>query len=355
MDILVSKYSTEECRTTILPALTQILKITVPLILAVGFLIQAYFPPPPNSAGNLVSVFLICIAATSFASFNLYAIILSKEKKFSDMALARLLRSGVAIAAQLAFVFIGKAYFLFVGEIVGRVTGFIYVRQSVGKCKKGNWKSFVQIFKEHRSLILYGFPAQVINSAALNLYPIILASSYPAKLVGVYFIVHKMVATPVTLIAQSISLALMGDIGKHLPHNKKAVWAEIIKVFIILLPLGALFFSLLWLGIDKFSGVIFGPGWEGTSDIVLLLMPLLILQFSTTPFSQLLNLLGRSRSQLTWDAARLVLVVVSIVGPSMLVAKPEIAFQYTLAIHSFGSAALYILHMILIRNALTGK
>lgn len=359
LDVLVSRYGEEECTRRILPALAQMLKLTVPLLLALACLAQLLFPPPAGAAAMPVGALLIGVAATSFASFNVYAILLSKQRKFSAMAGARMLRACVAIAAQLALVFPGKAVLLFVGEVVGRVLGSLCMRRSTGGWREGSWQGFVQVFKEHLELVKYGFPALLLNSAALNLYPILLSASYPPRLVGVYFLVHRMVATPITLVAQSISVALLGDIGRHLPHNKPALRAEVLRVFLLLLPLGLLFFGLLWLGMDRFSHLLFGPGWDGAGDIVLLLIPLLALQVSTTPFSQLLNVLARSGRQLAWDAARLTLVLASVAGPRLLALQPEQApehaFRLTLAIYSFGSAALYLVHMLLIRNALSDK
>ncbi|GAB2457542.1 hypothetical protein GCM10027082_05110 [Comamonas humi] len=359
LDVLVSRYGEEECANRILPALAQMLKLTVPLVLAAACLVQLCFPPPAGAPGVAVGAVLICLAATSFASFNVHAIFLSKQRRFSAMAAARLLRSGSAIAAQLALVFFGKAVFLFVGELIGRVLGSLAIRRSSGRShqggQRGDWQGFVQVFKGHLELVKYGFPALLLNSAALNLYPILLSASYPAQQVGVYFLVHKMVATPITLIAQSISVALLGDIGRHLPHRKSALRSEVLRVFLLLLPLGLLFFGLLWLGMERFSHLLFGPGWDGASDIVLLLIPLLALQVSTTPFSQLLNVLARSGWQLAWDAARLALVLGSVAGPLLLALEPAQAFRLTLAVYSFGSAALYLVHMVLIRHALSDK
>ncbi|WP_180178801.1 lipopolysaccharide biosynthesis protein [Acinetobacter sp. YH01013] len=303
-----------------------------------------------NLFNVLVSI-LIMLGAFSFAIFDTINITNIRDNNISLSNKARVSRSLTSVLFQVFFNFLPKVG-LFLGEIIGRLFGLLILSKK--KYYILNIKEGFDFFKENFIYIKYIVFANFINSLGANIYPILVMVFYDPILVGKYFFIHKILAAPISLITQSISISILGDFNKLIKQQKDVLIRNLNKVSLILFFLSSIVFLLFGFFVGFFEEILFGDTWKGSSIFIFLLIPLLVGQSSFSPFSQLLVLLGGEKKQLIWDLSRVILIF-SLVIMVNIFDFIEVSFHTLLLIYSILSFIFYIIHYLMIIGQINGK
>lgn len=303
-----------------------------------------------NLFNVLVSI-LIMLGSFSFAIFDTINITNIRDNNISLSNKARVSRSLTSVLFQVFFNFLPKVG-LFLGEIIGRLFGLLILSKK--KYYILNIKKGFDFFKENFIYIKYIVFANFINSLGANIYPILVMVFYDPILVGKYFFIHKILAAPISLITQSISISILGDFNKLIKQQKDVLIRNLNKVSLILFFLSSIVFLLFGFFVGFFEEILFGDTWKGSSIFIFLLIPLLVGQSSFSPFSKLLVLLGGEKKQLIWDLSRVILIF-SLVIMVNIFDFIEVSFHTLLLIYSILSFIFYIIHYLMIIGQINGK
>lgn len=295
-----------------------------------------------GSVGNIIWSILIVLAATTFNMFNTINILNVRENKLKLVNIVRMGRSLFSVVFQLLLYWMKGG--LFLGEVLGRILGLIFLSK-----KKYYIVSFVEAKKmiiTRLNYIKYVVSASFLNTLGLNLYPIVVLKFYDPILVGKFFFVQKLLSAPVTIFAQSISIALLGDFNKIIKTDKNELIKKIHKISLVFFLGGAILFLILGLILKKYESIIFGENWSGIFIFVFVLLPFLVGQTAFSPFSQLLVLTGGERKQLKWDIIRLILILLSIFLPILWEFNNK--FVVSLALYSIFNFFMYLYHYYMV-------
>ncbi|MDE4455140.1 lipopolysaccharide biosynthesis protein [Psychrobacter sp. DAB_AL62B] len=324
-----------------LPTVISVAWITAIPILCIAFLILSFL----NSQFDIVYIlvaFLILFASITFNFFNTINILNVREDQIGVTNKARILRSSSSVFLQISFMSIKGG--LFLGEVFARFIGLISLS------RKSYYKIHIRqslfLIKSKNKYIQYVVTSSFLNSLGLNLYPILILRFYDPILIGKYFFIHKVLSAPVTVMAQSISIVLLGDFKNIIKQDKRKLINKMHKVCALFFILSILLFVFIGIIFKYFEVFIFGDDWLDIHKFVFVLIPLLVGQIAFSPFSQLLILVKGEKKQLLWDIVRMLFITFSIVFPVYF--KIDNAFMCSLLFYSISNFVLYIIHYFLL-------
>ncbi|MCH2072679.1 oligosaccharide flippase family protein [Acinetobacter pittii] len=318
----------------------------LPLLFTSAFLL--YFFYNEFERVNLIWSVFIVFAAITFSLFNTINILNVRRNEMTLVNKARVSRSILSIIFQSALFNLKGG--LFLGEVIARFFGLVFL------CKKNyfkfNIKSSIKLIKEKISYIKYVLTSNFFNILGLNIYPIMILKFYDPFLVGQFFFVQKILSAPVTMIAQSISIALLGDFKKIIKNDKSLLIKKIRKISFILFFSSFLVFWVSAFSLKYFEVFLFGEKWKSIYKYVFILIPFLVGQVAFSPFSQMLLLMDGEKKQFLWDVCRLFLVLFSIFVP--LFFNVDNAFIISLYIYSITNFFMYLIHYFILIKAIRG-
>lgn len=259
-------------------------------------------------------LFAIPLIALSLATYQLVTALLLRRRSYRIVGVTKLYQGGWTGGAQLA---LGVASF--------GATGLIWA-QAMGYLAAG-WHGLHKVLPRVRSVILtHGLglretfvrfrrfplllaPAAMFNQAAQHLPVLAIGYVYGLYSAGLYALVMRVCGAPLGLLGQSVAQVYASEFRIHIRDRREGIAREYIKMFLLLLALGCFAVSMIVLLMILWGPQLFGANWTNIGTVSLLVSPMLLMDFATTPVSMTLAYLGRERVQLVWDIVRLMAVV----------------------------------------------
>lgn len=201
----------------------------------------------------------------------------------------------------------------------GLLAGFALARliwlQPVASLARGrrrhvSWRSV-------RPFALTAGPSAFLNSLGGQMTVLLAIAFYGPVGAGLLAMAIRVLVSPLGIVGQAAAAATLGEVGRILRDGDGSVRAVAHRAMRDMLRVG-----LIPCGLAAALGIalvprLLAPEWETTGHIVALLSFGTLAQFTISPFSQLLNLLGRSRQLLCWDLGRLVLITLAWTIPAL--------------------------------------
>ena len=152
--------------------------------------------------------FLIPLSAVIFSVYSLMLGWNNRLKKYRIMSSNRVLQSIFISSSQ---VFMGFLYKISLGliysDIIGRVISLIFIIKNSNFLKqkiKFNFKKKITLFKRYKKFLLILAPSSLINVLANQLPFLILPLIFSLKITGIYFLVFKLLMSPISLIGNPL-------------------------------------------------------------------------------------------------------------------------------------------------------
>lgn len=159
----------------------------------------------------------------------------------------------------------------------------------------------------------------LVNGLSGQLIILLVAALHGAIVAGVVAMAVRVVVAPLGLVGQAVASAVVGEVGKQVREGRygdgrRLVVAGVRDNFAIaVLPLLTVAVSAPFV-----AGWVLGDQWHDAGIAVSALAAGALVQFMVAPFSQVLNLLGRSGKLLRWDLVRFVLLALGIATPAVV-------------------------------------
>lgn len=188
----------------------------------------------------------------------------------------------------------------------------------------------------------------LVNSLGGQLTILVASALYGAVEAGLLAMAIRLLVSPLAIIGQAAASASIGELGRLIRAGSGEGSAVVKSAMRDLALVGTVpCLGLAVVGLF-FASPLLGAEWEHAGYMMALLAPGTLLQFAVSPFSQLLNITGRSRQLLLWDVVRVVVLTVALVLPWVLGAS----ILVTVACYSAALIPLYVWMATLIRAAL---
>lgn len=270
----------------------------------------------------------------------------TKYKLFKQISTAFVLSSVCSVIFQTIFYLLGwKENGLIYGWLIGLGSSFIYnIRVSKDRWDKVNVSNFKKSVTENINIIKYSYTSTALNTVANNILPLLLVSYFTTLEVGVYGLAHKILSTPLVLMASSISKVYFQKSVTLFNHNRKGLLDLTFRVcassFIIILVIVTL---LNTIGVYILEMIFKDNEWVGLRENLLILSIWILARSAINPIASIMVVINRNQYSLIFNCYLLIINLIAI-----YVGVQYQNFTYCLYIFSIFSSLGYIVQLIAI-------
>lgn len=283
---------------------------------------------------------LIVIGAAGAATYELFSLWATRKKQYQIIAKTQVTQSFIGNLVKIG---LGLLAFKSSGMIIGQ-----FISQSAGivsfiKNARQDFKAYLPkvqknkekfVAKYYQDFVWFRLPSQFLLSLTSQAPVMMMAALYSKEATGQLSLAMMAMALPVGLIGGAISKAYYAEIaavGKRDISRIRLITLAVQKrLFLIGIPITILIMVLA----KPLFVLIFGEQWALAGVYATILSPYILLQFTSNPLIQILNIIG---SQLTF----LVINIIRILGLVLIYIwfnynlLDEIKFIYLLSAYLF--------------------
>ncbi|WP_045368124.1 lipopolysaccharide biosynthesis protein [Vibrio campbellii] len=260
---------------------------------------------------------IIVLGAAGTALYELFSLWATRKKQYKVIARTQISQS---LFGNLAKISLGLLSLKPAGLLIGQ---FIAQSGGVGSFIKQSLPDFVSlrsnitrrrsafISRYYHDFPLYRLPSQILMSISLQAPTLMMAALFSKESTGQLSLAMVALNLPITLIVRAVSKAYYAEIssiGKnHIDRIRSITFAVQKKLFLIGLPLTILTMLLA----EHVFVIVFGSEWLKAGEMAAILAPFMLLQFTSLPLIEAINVVG---SQLHF----LILSIVRVLGLSIM-------------------------------------
>lgn len=278
------------------------------------FLLGAQIATWTNISGQQFTLYVIplgvCLVG-AFQALNYWAV---RQQAFGRIARTTLLQGGGSVTTQLALGSLGAgASGLIVGQVVGQAAGIgslvrVIRDDPMRPLRAVSVRSLKRVARRYRRFPLIFTWSAMLNSIGLMGPTILLAGFYGATVVGWYALVQRVLGIPTTLLGRSVTHVYFSEsarLAREAPAQLSSLFLTVLKKLTLL---GCVTIIPLGLISPWAFPFIFGAEWESAGRYALVLSPMILLQFISSPFGVTLAVLERQNLAMVREIIRVVLI-----------------------------------------------
>lgn len=239
---------------------------------------------------------LIVLGSIVVALYELLSLWATREKEYSLIAKNKVMQS---IFGEITKIILGvlsiKPFGLLLGNVVEQGSGitsfYLLLRKKIGLLKIDvGYKFFFFLLKYYRAFPIYRMPSQFLLVFSMQAPAIFSAALFGKGVTGQLSLALMALALPVSIIGNSVGQVFYGEIakiGKKSSNQIKRLAYQVQKkLFIVGIPLTVFIF---FFGEFLFK-ICFGEKWSEAGNFASILAPYLLLQLTSAPLIQVLNI-----------------------------------------------------------------
>ncbi len=204
-----------------------------------------------------------------------------------------------------------------------------------------------ETFLRFRRFPLMLAPAALLNQATQHLPVLALGYIFSLYEAGLYALVMRVCGAPLGLLGQAVAQVYAAEFRSYMGGRSGELAHQYLRMLLRLLALGCLAVGVIVLFMNLWGTWLFGERWANIGVVSLLLSPMLVMDFATTPISMTMGYVGRERLQLLWDVGRLV----SVAGVFVVAQLVSLSHAKVLLLLASVWAASLLVHAVLTYRA----
>lgn len=271
-------------------------------------------------------IILAVIGSATYETLSLWSI---RKKQYKAIAKTQFIQSLIGNSAKIFLGLAGlKPFGLIFGQFLAQSSGTNYlIKNSIVTLKKNyssiSLKRIKMVAINYREFAYFRFPSQFLLSISAQAPILITATIFSKEATGQFSLAMLAVAIPTGLVSNAVANAFYAEIasiGKRDPSKIKKLTINVQKkLFLIGIPL-TIFVMLI---AKPIFILIFGKEWSDAGQYAGILAPFILLQFTSKPLIQVLNILG---SQLIF----LIINIIRILGLAIIFYMVKYIFHISL-------------------------
>lgn len=241
--------------------------------------------------------------------FNYWSI---RTKNFGGIAKTKISQSLATLGIQLSAFKLGVLALMF-GQTGGQTVGVMTLIQPVLKSphfRDWSWTNIKKVAVSYRRFPIFSTWEGFLNSASMQLPPLIFAIFFSASAAGLYALAHKVLAMPMSVISSAVGNVFFANAAEAYRKNNLAPLFESVyeKLVSIIMPV------LLLLMIDgpRLFALVFGGNWEEAGGLARWMAPWLAVVFIASPLSIMFTILEKQKQGMYFQGLVLLLRVIAI-------------------------------------------
>ncbi|QNM91527.1 lipopolysaccharide biosynthesis protein [Aliarcobacter cryaerophilus] len=225
--------------------------------------------------------------------FAIYAILLqwaNRKKEYKNMNKNRLIQSSSISIFQVLTGILNKISFgLIVSDVMGRVIAVLLILNRVlqqVKLENFSLKKAISLVRRYKKFPKYEMPATVLNITSYELVYIIIPIYFSSVTAGLYFLVFRVLMTPIGFIGSAITEVFKNraieDLNKY--NSCRRIYK---KIFLLLFSIGIFPLLIITIWGQPIFSFIFGEEWKEAGLYAQILAPLALFRLISSPLSYL--------------------------------------------------------------------
>jgi O-antigen/teichoic acid export membrane protein len=259
-------------------------------------------------------LYILPLGVTLVGLYQILSYWTIRTERFYTLAKTKVFQGFGSVIIQLLY---GLILFgplgLILGNVVGRFFGITILikgaKQDLSEIPvKTDYSNIKKIANKYKRFPLYVAPSGLINVAALQLMPIVLAVYYSPHIVGWYILGQKILSIPMRFVGESIGQVFLSEFSSTKHKDKDLLIKLYLQTAKKLLYIGITPVLILIISGKYLFSFIFGDEWTQAGVYVQILAFMYLSQFVVSPLSMSLIVLEKQSIQVFWDLFRLLSV-----------------------------------------------
>ena len=291
---------------------------------------------------GLISVNFLCVSlivAALMAFSQIWQNWAIAEGFIKKLSLIRIVQAGSVVILQVGFGIIQPDVMgLIIGHFIGLLFSFLIclllmpVKVNFDNIKFG----LLAFWKRNIRFPLITLPADIVNSAAMQLPLILIANKFGATNAGYYALTIRALGAPIGLLG-SAALDIFKRQAARAYIKRGECELEFLHTFKILLAGSALSSILFFFFAEQLILFAYGENWSMSGKIAIWMIPLFALKFVASPLSFMNYIAGKQHADSFWQISLLITTIATLNSAN--------AFSDSVKIYSLGYAFLYLIYL----------
>lgn len=300
-----------------------------------------------------------------YQSFSFWAI---RKKEFGIMSKTKVQQGFGGVLTQ---TIAGLSHFgatgLIVGHLVGQVVGFgrlarlfvITKTPGITHPRKEFLKNVHDRATEYRDFPIYSLPTGLLNTIGMHAPILIMTVFFDPIVVGLYFLAHRTLKSPITVLTDSVSKVLTGQAANAFRDGELGPLIKKVQSGLINLSVGP--FMMIIPAAPILFKVAFGSQWAEAGHITQLLIAWLLCVTLSNPVGVVFSVVNKQGIAFKLEVLQCSLRVISIfiggilssfyLGLTLFVITSVVTISLKLYfVHSFSGASFYSSIKMLLRE-----
>lgn len=255
---------------------------------------------------------LIVLGASGGATYELFTLWAVREKSYGLISKVQIKQSFIGESLKIILgMFNLKPVGLLVGQVVAQSYGVIDYYKGNAKNLKLLRRSFslkriIILFRYFFDFALFRLPSDLLLVVSVQAPLLITATAFGRETTGQLSLAIMALSLPVSLIGAAMARAYYAEIasiGKTQASKIKNITISIQKkLFAIAIPMTLVIFFFS----EKLFEIFFGEDWLEAGKFASILAPYVLLQFTSSPLMQVVNVIGRQSLYFYMNSGRVI-------------------------------------------------
>ena len=295
-------------------------------------------------------LYFVPIAIFFSGMYNVLNYFNNRKKNYKDLRNATILKSIVLAIIQLSVGFFKQGVTgLISGQLLSNMFANMKLLNNILKNKilisRISILKMVVLAKKYSKFPKYSLPSTFLDDTTQKMNSLLFPKLFGFDLSGYFFLAHKIVNMPASLISNSISQVYFQKLSENKNKNINSFvffTSTAKKLFIIALPIAILIYILS----PYIFSFIFGEKWSFSGDIAKYLAFVFFIQFIVSPLSISFSVSMELKKSALWK----VLYFITTCSLFFIVFLLKINFEIFLLLYIIHEIILYSLYFYMIYN-----
>ena len=301
-------------------------------------------------------IYLIPASISILAIYQVIYYLLNRQKLYKQMSMNKVIQQVGIGSSNIGIGFVNKSMGLIVGTVIGQFISLVLIVKNLFNTSEVKLNQITLKGMRVQAKKYINFPkfltlAHTLNVTSSNLATILFTKFFTVTAVGHFSMTQRILRFPLAIVGTAISDVFRQKAAEDL-NTKGNCKVLYLKTLLTLTSLGIFPFVTLFMISPSLFSFVFGSDWRVAGEYARYLIPMLFLQFTTSPLSSLFMILEKQKLDLLWQVFLFSLTVTGILVGHFLFDSIEMS----IILYSIAYCIMYLINGIMTyRFAVVGK
>ncbi|MGO5542851.1 lipopolysaccharide biosynthesis protein [Blautia sp. HCP3S3_H10_1] len=266
------------------------------------------------NSSELSSYIVFIVAGVFFTGlYNIFLQNAFRKSAFKDISFTKYSQSIIGNLVKIVLgLFAHNPVGLLIGTIIGQSAGIIRLFKVSLKDYKNVRKieRYKKLLIKYKKFPLFSAPNNLVNTFAIQLPILMLASLYDQEVVGNFSFANSIVGLPTTFVGTAIGQVFYAKIAKYGSDDLKKMKSDAKKMTLRMSEIGIIGYGLLAIIAPELCCFVFGKQWQVAGEYIRYMCINALMSFIILPIGRILEIVNQQQIGLIFNIIRLIILFV---------------------------------------------